>query len=117
MNTSEIFVLKVMDYDLKFFNAYDYVDFFFHIGIFQKNEVEKINTHILEKINFQAVYILRNFTATLTSLLFSDLQIACSIIKILREISSLKRNWPEIFQEIFYIQEQDFYQCYEELKM
>ena len=115
IKSTEIFCLKIIDYKLDFLNVYDYLEFFQIIGIIEKSEIISENETI-EKINLQTINIIMSFLSDIKSLNFSDLQIACGSIKIIREINNLKIKWLDLYKEIFFIEEEHFTDCYEAIK-
>lgn len=107
--------MKILDYKLDFLNVFDYLEFFQTIGIVEKSEIISGNETI-EKINLQTFNIIISFVSDVKSLNFSDLQIACGSIKIIREINNLKIKWLDLYKEIFFIEEEHFSDCYEAIK-
>ena len=112
---TEIICLKIIDYNLSFLNCFDYFDFFLLIGIVEKNE-ENNSPEKLEKINQQALSILFTYITDLKSLGFSEIQISCGVIKVVRELNKFQNNWINLYKEIFYLEEEDFEDCYESIK-
>jgi len=115
IKNTEIICLKILNYNLSFLNVYDYLDFFLLIGIVEKTEMP-YNIEILNKINNQTMIITNSFISDNKSLIFSDLQISCSIIKLVRELNKFQNKWINIFKEIFLIEEVYFTECFEVLK-
>lgn len=85
------------------------------IGIVEKNEMA-YNLDALEKMNNQVFSIANTFVRENKSLIFSDLQIACSIIKLVREINKFQNKFLHVFKELFFIEDFYFTECFEMLK-
>ncbi len=85
------------------------------IGIIDKTEME-YNIDVLEKINKQIFSIINTFISDSKSLIFSDLQIACSIIKLVRELNKFQNKWLTVYKELFFIEDVYFTECFEMLK-
>lgn len=134
----EIICIKLIGYDLNFLNCFDYLDFFLFIGIVEINEIENykdenlnenhnhnhnneennllINQEILEHINNQALKLITDFIMDLRCLEFPEIFIACSVIKLTRELNNFKKSWINLYKEIFLLEEEAFNECYECLK-
>ncbi len=85
------------------------------IGIVDKNEMT-FNLDALEKVNNQALTITNAIISENKSLVFSDLQIACSIVKLVRELNKFNNKWLNVYKELFFIEEVYFLECFEMLK-
>jgi len=116
LKIAEIISLKILNYNLNFLNVYDYLDFFLLIGIVEKSEIA-YNCDFLERMNNQVMNITNTFISDNKSLIFSDLQIACSIIMLVRELNKFQFKWLQKYREIFYIEEVYFTECFEMLKL
>lgn len=113
---TEIVCLKILNYNLNFINVFDYLDFFALIGIVDKTDMD-YNFDLLDKINNQVFSIANTFISDSKSLIFSDLQIACSVIKLVRELNKFQAKWLNIYKELFFIEEAYFSECFETLKL
>jgi hypothetical protein len=100
-------------------NCFDYFNFFIFIGIIEKKEniLLGLNDEKLEKINNQALSILFTFIVTIKSLNYSEIQISCAVIKLIREINNFENLWINLYKEFFYLEEEDFQECYEAIKL
>jgi len=85
------------------------------IGIVDKTEMA-YNLDILEKINYQVFSIANTFISDSKSLFFSDLQIACSVIKLARELNKFQNKWLIVYKELFFIEDVYFTDCFIMLK-
>jgi hypothetical protein len=85
------------------------------IGIVDKTEMA-YNLDILEKINYQVFSIANTFISDSKSLIFSDLQIACSVIKLTRELNKFQNKWLIVYKELFFIEDVYFTDCFIMLK-
>lgn len=106
----------MVDYDLKFLNCFDFLDFFLFIGFVEFEKNEKYSNEKLEDLNKQAIKIISNFIIDIKSLEFSEIEISCSVIKIVREINNFEKNWIDFYKENFLLEESTFQDCYNLIK-
>lgn len=85
------------------------------LGIVDKTDMD-YNLDALEKINNQVFFIVNAFISESKSLIFTDLQIACSIIKLVRELNKFQNKWLDVYKELFFIEDVYFSDCFEALK-
>lgn len=103
--------LKVLQYQLNIYTAYDCLMFFLCSGIIFKNETQ-IDFINLEEVYNNCLKILNTFVYDHRSTGYSSIQIATSVIILTRELINLKTNYN--FEEIY--NTVDFSKCYEQLK-
>lgn len=105
----EVQCLKILDYDLSFQSAYDYINNFFYSGIFLDTKVTKEE---IEKSYKRCIKKMETFIEDMRSIDFSNYTIAVTIIRTL--FTKSKRNSLKAFNYAYDIKiedESEFIRC------
>jgi hypothetical protein len=108
MKKSEIICLQLLSYKLNVTTAYDILELLFKIGICFNDEVESFD---FDYLYCYSLSILKDFSSDPRYLDFMPIEIACSIVLLMRKKIGLRECWKR-FEEIYNVRKEDFMNCY-----